>query len=183
MTKAFDTVWKDGLLLKLVQCDIAGIIYKWIKSFLEKRTARMKMEGVYNRKVNLKEGIPQGSAISPTLFLIFITKIVSATGLNVKNNLHADDFAIWINCKYVTTANLQIQETANRVSKWAMDWGLKISRSKTVCTLFSFSTQAQKIKVKMNDQVLPQVDTPTFLDKRLKWTNYIQAANSNASYS
>ena len=126
MTKAFDTVWKDGLLL-LVQCDIAGIIYKWIKSFLEKRTARMKMDGVYRRKVNLKEGIPHGRAISPTSFLIFITEIVSATGPNVKNTLYADDFAIWSNCKYVTTANLQIQETANRVSKWAMDWGLKIS--------------------------------------------------------
>ena len=149
--------------------------------------ARMKMEGVYNRKVNLKEGIPQRRAISPTLFLIFITKIVSATGIHVKNNLHADDFAIWINCKYVTTANLQIQETAYRVSKWAMDWGLKINKTKTVCTLFSLSTQAQKIKVNMDDQVLPQTDTLTFLgvtlDKRLKWRTHIQAANSKASYS
>ena len=88
MTKAFDTVWKDGLLLKLVKSGIAGNMYKWIKSFLENRTARVKMDGVYSRKVNLKEGVPQGSAISPTLFLIFINKIVSATGPNVKNTLH-----------------------------------------------------------------------------------------------
>ena len=117
----FDSVWKDGLLLKLVKCGIAGDMYKWIKSFLENRTARVKMDGVYSRKVNLKEGIPQRSAISPTLFLIFINEIVSATGPNVKNTLHADDFAIWRSCEYVTTANLQIQETVNRVSKWAMD--------------------------------------------------------------
>ena len=154
-------------------------MYKLIKSFLENRTARVKMGGLYIRKVNLKEGVPQGSAISPTLFLIFI--IVSATGPNVKNTLHADDFAIWSSYEYVTTANLQIQETVNRVSKWAMDWGLKINKSKTVCALFSLSTQAQKIKVIMDDQVLLQTDTSTFLgvtlDKRLTWRTHIQAAN------
>ena len=59
----------------------------------------------------------------------------------------------------VTTANMQIRETVN----WAMNWRLKINKSKTICTLFSLSTQAQKIKVKMDDQVLPQTGTPTFL--------------------
>ena len=185
MTKAFDTVWKDRLLLKLVKSGIAGNMCKWIKSFLENRTARVKMDGVYSRKVNLKKGVPQGSAISPALFLIFINETVSATGPNVKNTLHADDFAIWSSCEYVTTANLQIQETVNRVSKWAMDWGLKINKSKTVCALFSLSTQAQKIKVKMDGQVLPQTDTPTFLgvtlDKRLTWRTHTQAVNSKAS--
>ena len=63
----------------------------------------------------------------------------------------------------VTTANMQIRETVNRVSKWAMNWRLKINKSKTICTLFSLSTQAQRIKVKMDDQVLPQTGTPTFL--------------------
>ena len=66
-----------------------------------------------------------------------------------------------------------------------MDWGLKINKSKTVCALFSLSTQAQKIKVKMDDQVLPQTDTPTFLgvtlDKRLTWRTHTQAVNSKAS--
>ena len=66
-----------------------------------------------------------------------------------------------------------------------MDWGLKINKSKTVCTLFSLSKQAQKIKVKIDDQALPQTDTPTFLgvtlDKRLTWRTHIQAANSKAS--
>ena len=42
-----------------------------------------------------------------------------------------------------------------------------------------------KIKVKMDDQVLPQTDTPTFLgvtlDKRLTWRAHIQAANNKAS--
>ena len=169
----------------MVKCGIAGNMYRWIRSFLENRTDTVKMDGVYCRKVNLKEGVPQGRAISPTLFLIFINEIVSATGPNVKNTLHADDFAIWSSCEYVTTANPQIQETVNRMSKWAMGWGLKINKSKTVCMLFSLSTQAQRIKVKMGDQVLPQTDTPTFLgvtlDKRLTWRTHIQAANSKAS--
>ena len=51
--------------------------------------------------------------------------------------------------------------------------------------LFTLSTQAQKNKVKMDDQLLPQTDTSTFLgvtlDKRLTCRTHIQAANSKAS--
>ena len=34
LLKAFDTVWTDGLLLKLKKCNIAGNMFRWIKSYL-----------------------------------------------------------------------------------------------------------------------------------------------------
>ena len=170
MKKAFDTVWKDGLLLKLIKCGIAGNMYKWIKSFLENRTARVKLMECTAEQATLRKEYHRAVQSLKHFSCIFINEMM---------------FAIWSSSEYVTTANLQIQETVNRVSKWAMDWGLKINKSKTVCTLFSLSTQAQKIKVKIDDQALPQTDTPTFLgvtlDKRLTWRTHIQAANSKAS--
>ena len=55
MKKAFDTVWKDGLLLKLIKCGIAGNMYKWIKSFLENRTARVKLMECTAEKSTLRK--------------------------------------------------------------------------------------------------------------------------------
>ena len=127
MAKAFDTVWKDGLLLKLVKCGIAGNMYKWIKSFLENRTARVKMDGVYSRKVNLKEG--WGSARLCRSLQHFSSSSTKLCQQQVQMSRTLCMQMIWSSCEYVTTANLQIQETVNRVSKWAMDWGLKINKS------------------------------------------------------
>ena len=36
LQKTFDTVWTDGLLLKLKKCNIAGNMFGWIKSYLHK---------------------------------------------------------------------------------------------------------------------------------------------------
>ena len=40
LTKAFDKVWKEGLLLKLLNKKVEGKMYHWIRDFLQYRTAR-----------------------------------------------------------------------------------------------------------------------------------------------
>ena len=37
LQKVFDTVWTDGLLLKLKKCNIAGNMFRWTKSYLHNR--------------------------------------------------------------------------------------------------------------------------------------------------
>ena len=39
--KAFDRVWKDGLLLKLKNANTSHNIFKWIQSYLTGRKARV----------------------------------------------------------------------------------------------------------------------------------------------
>ena len=75
MEKAFDKVWKNGLRLKLQQSGVKGYMYCWISQYLTNRKARVHVNGSYSRKKTLKEGVPQGGVLSPTLFLIFINDI------------------------------------------------------------------------------------------------------------
>ena len=37
LTKAFDKVWREGLLLKVLQSQVSGRMYKWIRCFLQER--------------------------------------------------------------------------------------------------------------------------------------------------
>ena len=67
MEKAFDKVWKTGLKLKLQQCGVAGRMFKWIAQYLLNRTARTQVGHHYSKKKVLKEGVPQGGVLSPTL--------------------------------------------------------------------------------------------------------------------
>ena len=50
MEKAFDTVWRNGLLAKLHDMGITGKICGWLQSFLESSQAFCYMKGSDNTK-------------------------------------------------------------------------------------------------------------------------------------
>ena len=107
LSNAFDKVWKEGLLLKLLRAGVHGKMYKWLGDFLFNRTARVKLDGTISRQVKLREGVPQGGVVSPTFFLVYMDDITTT----VPNNLHADDFAVWCAKEHITTAVHRIQNT------------------------------------------------------------------------
>ena len=43
LQKAFDKVWKDGLLIKLLRYGIKGNMYQWTKAYLHNRRARVQV--------------------------------------------------------------------------------------------------------------------------------------------
>jgi len=178
LSKAFDTVWKEGLLFKLQNAGVRGKMYNWLNNFLYQRTARVKLDNTLSNLVKIREGVPQGGVISPTLFLVYINDITSTVPMHVSNTLHADDFAVWCAEQHTSTATHRIQTAINNVSDWADEWALKLSKTKTVTTLFSLSTSKEEIKLKVADQLVPQVETPTFLgvtlDTRLTWKPHIE---------
>ena len=178
LTKAFDKVWREGLLLKILESGISGKMYRWIRCFLQDRSARVKLDGHLSKSVKMREGVPQGGVISPTLFLLYINNITTVLPRHVSNTLHADDLAVWSASEYTTSSAYRIQEAVNKVEQWTNDWGLQISGMKTQATVFSLSTSKEKVAIKLGDKTLPQVETPTFLgvklDTRLSWKPHIE---------
>ena len=177
LTKAFDKVWREGLLLKTLESGVSGKMYRWIRCFLHDRSARVKLDGHLSKSVKMREGVPQGGVISPTLFLLYINNITTVLPRHVSNTLHADDLAVWSASEYTSFA-YRIQEAVNKVEQWTNDWGLQISEVKTQATVFSLSTSKEKVAIKLGDKALPQVETPTFLgvklDTRLSWKPHIE---------
>ena len=178
LTKAFDKVWREGLLLKILESGISGKMYRWIRCFLQDRSARVKLDGHLSKSVKMREGVPQGGVISPTLFLLYINNITTVLPRHVSNTLHADDLAVWSASEYTISSAYRIQEAVNKVEQWTNDWGLQISEVKTQATVFSLSTSKEKVAIKLGDKTLPQVETPTFLgvklDTRLSWKPHIE---------
>ena len=69
LQKTFHTVWTDGLLLKLKKCNIARNMFRWIKSHLHNRRARLFIDNTKSKKILLRHEVPQGGVISPTIFI------------------------------------------------------------------------------------------------------------------
>lgn len=70
--KAYDMLWKEGLLLKLKKIGIEGRMYNWILSFLLDRTIQVRVGNELSQTVSVENGTPQGSVISPILFNIMM---------------------------------------------------------------------------------------------------------------
>ena len=70
--KAFDNVWHNGLRYKIYQLDLPTKLCRWLSDFLVGRVMQVKIESSLSPKVYPKAGVPQGSSLSPLLFLIYV---------------------------------------------------------------------------------------------------------------
>ena len=93
LQQAYDHVWRDGLLQKMRSIGIKSHMYDWIKSFLTDRLIQTRYNTSLSSKAIQEEGLPQGSSLSCTLFLIFLNDVSDI--LKCDNALFADDLVFW----------------------------------------------------------------------------------------
>ena len=72
IAKAFDRVWHDGLLSKMIDLKFPRSSILFIKDYLRERTCKVKIDTCFSENINIVTGIPQGGVLSPILFSIFI---------------------------------------------------------------------------------------------------------------
>ena len=132
-------------------------MYRWIKSYLHNRRARVTVDNANSKKILLRHGVPQGGVISPTLFLIFINDLIKQLPDAVKCAMYADDLVLWCKEEHATTAQLRLQEAVNILSNWTQDWCVKINKTKSLITLFTLSTIAKSVKSMFEDVKLQHI--------------------------
>ena len=89
ISKAFDRVWHVGLLHKLNFYGISGQIFGLISSFLSNKWLRVLLDGKSSQEYPVNFGVPQGSILGPTLFLIYINDLPDNAISNIA--IYGDD--------------------------------------------------------------------------------------------
>ena len=73
--KAFDRVWRAGLLLKILNIGIGGKLYNVIKNMYSDNMTSVKLENICSKYFECSVGVRQGDGLSPTLFNIYVNDL------------------------------------------------------------------------------------------------------------
>ena len=129
--KAFDTVWIQGLLMKLIT-DIPDNYVHIINSFLTDRTFKAKVNKCFSPENFIQMGVPQGAVLSST-FLICIHLIFPDIKTVILHNMPM------ISAINIQTAYETLQNYLSELEKWLKDWKIKINPNKSSVVIFPFT--------------------------------------------
>ena len=136
-SKAYDTVWREKLLLRMLVMGIPITIIHWLRSFLNDRRARVQLFNVLSNSRRFKQGLPQGSVLSPLLFLFYINDLADELSDEDVIALFAGDVSILSTARNKADAERSVQAKVDIVSIWSQQWKLQLNVGKSEVSAFS----------------------------------------------
>ena len=186
--KAFDLVDHSILIDKLSLYKCQGPDLNLISSYLQSRQQVIDSGKGLSTPAYIKSGVPQGSILGPTLFLIFINDLP----LHMEYcdiDLFADDATFHANGKTKSEVEPKLQTDGNNSKSWAKHHKMQIHYDKTSCmTLGSrhrTQNEASKLDITIDGNEIKQVDKQkllgVYIDENLLWTTHIDYLCSKIS--
>ena len=118
-TKAFDKVDHGVLLHKIKMLGITGKLSVWLYHFLTGRSQFVRLQGGVNFNSPVISGVPQGTVLSPLLFIILMCDINSGITYSSMASF-ADDTRLYYGISNVDDCAI-LQNDLNSVYEWASD--------------------------------------------------------------
>ena len=159
ISKAFDRVWHAGLLHKLKSYGISGQIFG-LSSFLSNRQLRKVLDGKGSEEYLVNAGVPQGSILGLTLFLLYINDLPDDVICDIA--IYADDTTLYSKCDQAFDLWQQLELASELESDlrdtvdWGKEWLVDFIAGKTQLVSFDQSIDNGSIDVKIYGSVLEE---------------------------
>ena len=185
LSKAFDKVSHNLLLLKLNNYGISGPLLSWFRNYLTDRHQRVVLDGVYSKWLPITSGVPQGSILGPLLFLVYVNDVPNYIRFQSTIALFADDTKLYKSIDFPGAKN-DLQADLNNLHKWSLDWGMEFNKSKCQVLHVSKRKYSQTFPQYELDghplECLPQVkDLGVIVSSDLTWSKHIEAIVAKAN--
>ena len=138
LDEAFDSVWIDGFLYKLQNIGITGNLLSIIQAFLSNKLSCIKIGSYHSNSFPIHIGSPQGSVLSPTLFILFINDFIDEYPIRFK---FADDTALILTADDFPQLANRTQAAADNIKRWCDKRRMAVNGSKTEIVLFNYNSK------------------------------------------
>ena len=175
-SKAFDKVWDKGLIHKMNCYGIKGNLLKWIENYLYCRHQKVVNRYSSSSYVFVSDGIPQGSALDPLLFLVYINDI--GDRLLSLSRLFTDDSSFG----YASQDENQIQYVINHdlheLGDWPKRWMMSFNLDKTEIMIFKNAENSTNFNFYFDGKLIPLTSDHKHLgitfSEETKWNKHVE---------
>jgi len=178
---AFNNVHHKRLIHNLKNRKIPTPIATWIQSFLSGRTTRLQFNGTTSQEIPVPAGVPQGSPLSPLLYLYYNADVLDDAEDNLAIGF-VDDIAYGIAGRSDEENIEALGNILERAEKWREKHGVQFESSKYVLVHFTrnhrLSTKAT-ITVPGGVTVQPSCEARylgVIFDNKLLFKSHVQHA-------
>ena len=187
ISKAFDRVWHKSLLAKLPSFGFTPSLCNLIASFLSNRFISVVVDGTTSSPFPISSGVPQGSVLSPTLFLLFINDLLSSSICAIHS--YADDSTLHCSSSFPAqpssfarfrsrqTLSSTINSDLDSIENWGRTNLVKFNASKTSLLPVSLSTTASNLFIHFANEAIVPSQTINILginiSRDLSWKYHI----------
>ena len=132
---AYDNVWHDGLLFKMIELGVDRQTMHWINSYLSDRKIRVTIGGCSSAELAVQCGVPQGAVLSPILFNIMLNDFPYDE--KVKLISYADDITLTVVADELRNAEEYMQTYLDSLFEWFTNWHFTLNPTKCSSQLFT----------------------------------------------
>ncbi|GAA5836146.1 hypothetical protein JCM5353_002632 [Sporobolomyces roseus] len=163
---AFPSVNKQKLLNILTKLNILTPLLPWLDSFLSDRTCHLVVEGVVSPPLDGNCGLPQGSPLSPLLYIAYNSSLLQLLdSYSTSGAGYIDDVVALSWGKTVEEATEKMQGKMGKVESWGIEHDTVLEPSKSHLMVLIPSRKRgkwkkaggseDKVKVELGGKVVP----------------------------
>ena len=180
---AYNGVCKERLLERLRARGIPEGLVRWIGAFCSERTTCIVVNGHTSENQELPQaGLPQGSPLSPILFLFFnadlVQRKISAAGGSVA---FVDDYSAWVTGSTAEANRAGLESIINDALEWEKRSGATFEADKTTAIHFTrmaersserpYAIKGQEVKPVSSAKILGVI-----MDSKLRYKEHMARA-------
>lgn len=185
MSKAFDGIGHNLLLVKLEDVGASPLALQWFRSYLTARSQVVTIGKASSERLHVASGVPQGSILEPLLFGIYMNDLPSVLQ-HCSVQCYVDDTKLLLSFRLQDQSRLiaEISQDLRRIRNWCFDNQLLLNPKKTkllVCGSKRGVAKARNFKLSfLGKQIIPveaardlgvgQVDTSLTFDHHVSAT-------------
>ncbi|XP_055589179.1 uncharacterized protein LOC129741467 [Uranotaenia lowii] len=180
LAKAFDRTWRPGILKALEKAKVGNRIYQVVSNFLKNRSFYVAVAGTHSSIRPQDTGVPQGSVLSPTLFILVMNGIFEYIPRNISVLIYADDILLVVGSKFIAVCRKKLQFGIDCILKWADKNGFTINARKSTLLHMCSGTRGKRHRFYQQKQLTANgTEIKRTRSAKILGVEINQAANAN----